>query len=104
MTAPESLRIALEADTDQALAWTREARQRLSRGNPEDDLWLAVSSRLAEVLTAEFPGIPIGRILISVSHSIDAIRENFADPDDTDSLLSVLALAGEQLDREGRTP
>lgn len=96
------LKPALDADTDQALAWTREARKKLSPGDPEDALYLGASTRLAETLRLEFPGVPLGRALMSAAASMGAVEEHLTAHglNIADGLISVLSLAAEQLDRE----
>jgi hypothetical protein len=100
---PIPLKPTLDADTDQALAWTREARKKLPPADPTASLYLRASARLAECLRVEFPAIPLGRALMSVGQSLGALEENCADLGGTltvEGLLSILELAAEQLDRE----
>ena len=94
---------AIDADTDQALAWTREARKKLSPDDPEDVLYLRASTRLVRALRVEYPGLSMGRVLMSAEQGLDALRENYAEIGkrlDAGALLSILSLAAEQLARE----
>ena len=100
---PVPLKPALDADTDQALAWTREHRKKLSAEDPQDSLFLRASGRLAECLRAEFPAIPLGRAMMSAAQSLGALEETLAEGGRNltpDMVLSILELAAEQLDRE----
>lgn len=94
---------AIDADTDQALAWTREARKKLSPDDPQDVLHLRASTRLAEALRVEYPDLGMGRVLMSAEQGLAALRENCAERGvrlGVGDLLSILSLAAEQLDRE----
>lgn len=96
-------RAAIVADTDQALAWTREARKRLSPDDPQDVLYLLASTRLAEALRVEYPDPSMGRVLMSAEQGLAALQENCAEAGrrlDAGALLSILSLAAEQLARE----
>lgn len=100
---PLPSKIAIEADTDQALAWTREARKKPSPSDPQDGTFLRASARLAEALRFEFPGLTMGRALMSAAQGLAALEENSAEIGrelTTDMLLWILELAAEQLARE----
>ena len=93
---------ALDAETDQALAWIRDART--DRFSPVE---AAVYGELAGVLASQigeqFPGIPAGRVVMAVMQGLSgiliAMRELGLSPSPA-ALLTISALAAEQLTRE----
>lgn len=95
-------RAALAAQTDQALAEVADGRAGLTGDNGA--LTALSAEATAKILAAEFPSSrDLGRILVSASGALLSLRASLASRGvdaDADALLSVLALAGEQLDRE----
>jgi hypothetical protein len=93
---------ALDAHADQGLAHMRNVRELLAEAGPEGRLLLTLADGLAAPLREQFPGVPAGRVLMAAVQSLTAMKEEFADKglDDADAVLSVAALAAEQLDRE----
>jgi len=100
---PPPPKAALDAAADQALAHVRDMRAVLAESGPEGSLLLTLGDAMAGPLREQFPGIPAGRVLMAAVQSLTAMKEKFADKgfNDADMLLSVAALAAEQLDREG---
>lgn len=98
---PSPPRAALDATTDQGLAFVRDTRGILAGAGSEGELFLILGDALATPLREQFPGIPVGRVLMSAVQSMGALKEKFAAQgfDDADALLSVAALAAERLDR-----
>lgn len=93
---------ALAAQTDQALAEIAEGRSGLT--GDDGKLTVLSAAATAKILAAEFPSArDLGRILVSTSGALLSLRASLASRGvdaDAEALLSVLALAGEQLDRE----
>ena len=100
--APLPSKAEIESDTAEVIAYAREQRGKLPAGDPETLLHLRASGGLAEVLRVEFPGASLGRVLASVSSSLGAIEDHLTAGgfEVAGGLLTVLTLAGEQLDRE----
>jgi hypothetical protein len=90
MTAPLPPKVALDAETDQALAFARD--HRLSHGS------LAVREQFG-------PGN--GRIVMAVTQAISCVekvmREDYAMPMSPGQLIVIAALAAEQLEREAKS-
>lgn len=99
---PVPPKAALDATADQGLAWIRDCRKALATAGPEGRLYLILGEAMAAPLREQFPGIPAGRVLIAAVQSMKGLKEKFAAEgfDDADALLSVAALAAEQLERE----
>jgi hypothetical protein len=95
---------ALAAQTDQALAEVADGRAGLKGDNGA--LTALSAEATAKILAAEFPCVAeLGRILVATSGALLSLRHSLDERGvdaDTGALLSVLALAGEQLDREAR--
>ena len=99
---PSPPKPALDADTDQGLAYARDCREALARGGPEARLCLLLADGMAAPLREQFPGIPAGRVLMSAARSMEALKREFAGKGfgDADALLTVAMLAAEALERE----
>jgi hypothetical protein len=100
MTAvPKPQKTALEADTDQALAWAREARD--STDGLGGDYARHMASGMAEQIRAEFPGANAGRLVAAVATSLNALADIWkdmgADPD-MGVLMGIALLAALELD------
>lgn len=97
----------LEAGTDETLALAARLR---AGGDLADGLGAftaMLSEGMAGMLAAEFPGVPgLGRVAASVAAQVLALRAGCREESgidvDLDMAATILALAGEQLDREAR--
>jgi len=92
---------ALDAETDQALAWIRDKRGTL--GTAESVIYGELGRVVALQIGAQFPGIPCGRVVMAVTQALAGIltatRELGMEPS-PGVLLTISALAAEQLTRE----
>jgi hypothetical protein len=96
----------LDAGTDQALAVFRDMRDGLPDGE-SGDFYRTLSALMAAQFREEFPGIPVGRVLVAVATALKAIATGLGKtPAGAHPyvLMAITALAGEQLDREAREP
>jgi hypothetical protein len=104
MARPMPGRAALAAQTDQLLAQIADERGKLS--GAEGNLTAQAADKTARLLAQEFSGVPeLGRILVSLSTgliSLTRVLDRRGVEVDIESLLTVVGLAGEQLDREAR--
>jgi hypothetical protein len=96
---------ALDAQTDQVIAFLRDAGGMLE--GPEGAFYKMLAGAQAAVLREQFPAVAdLGRIVVSVAQNIAATSEalrlrGFAQlAEDPFVLMSITALAGQQLDRE----
>jgi hypothetical protein len=97
----------LEAGTDETLALAARLR---AGGDLADGLGAFVamlSEGMAAMLAEEFPGVPgLGRVAASVAAQVLAMHAGTAEESgvhlDLSMASTILALAGEQLDREAR--
>ena len=102
MTAvPPPPKVALDAQTDQALAAFHDRRATLTGVNAE--LTLTLADGVADQIRAQF-GPGNGRIVMAVTQAIGAVekvmREDVGAPMAPQALLSIAGLAAEQLVRE----
>ena len=98
---------ALEAETSDALALAAELRASGELDQGPGALTATLSRGMAESVTAEFAGMPgLGRVMASVAGHVHAMRKGAASATgidlDAGTLVIILMLAGEQLDREAR--
>lgn len=95
---------ALDAETDQALAWFRDHRNDRLGAGPNGDFYREMSTAFAAMFAEQFPGIPVGRVVMAVAQALKAINVAFeeqrGEPVSVNTLLSIAGLAAEQLDRE----
>lgn len=100
MTAQMPPKAALDADTDQALAFIRD--HRLSHGS----LATILAEGIAEQVRDQF-GPGNGRIVMAVAQAISCVekvmREDYAMPMSPGQLVVIASLAAEQLEREARS-
>ena len=99
MTTP--LKTALDAETDQALAFYRDNRPRLGDSGA---FFAEMGDEMARNTREQFPGIRTGRIVMAIAQGLKAIDAACAENGvriTVDRLLIIAALAAEQLDREG---
>jgi hypothetical protein len=98
---PEPTKVGLRADTDQAMAFLRDSRPSLS-SSPEGRLYANLADAVAQLIGCEFAGTPdVGRVLVSASRVMKSVSNAArAAGLDSDGLLAVMALAGEQLERQ----
>ena len=98
---PSPPKVALDATTDQGLAEMRDAWGALARSGPGGELTMLVVEGFAAPLREQFPGVPVGRVIMSAVQSLTALKRNCGDLGfgDADALLSVAGLAAGRLDR-----
>lgn len=102
----ESLsREELEAGTDEALSLAAELRAGGDLNDGPGAFVTMLSEGMAEMLASEFPGMPgLGRVAVAIASQVLAMRAGTAEETgidvDLEMAATVLALAGEQLDRE----
>jgi hypothetical protein len=95
-------RATLTAATDRSLAHFRDVRPDLER-TPEGRFYLHMSTGLVSQMREEFPGTDTGRVLMAAMQSLKELRGVLAgmmQGDLADTVLSVGALAAEELARE----
>lgn len=101
MSAPLPLRTALEADTDQSMAWAREMRDGID--GPHGDFLREMADGMAGQISAEFPGVSTGRIVMAAASAVNALaaalEEKGVEPS-VDVLVCIASLAALQLDGE----
>lgn len=90
----------LDAVTDQALAAMRDARPGLECGGLAEEIILAQAAVVAARIREQFPGAQAGRLLMAVAQAGKALLAEWPEIGGA-GLTSVIALAAEQLDREG---
>lgn len=105
MSAAET---ALQADTDQALAWARELRGSLADGE-DGDIVRDLAGRMAAQIRAEFPGVNAGRIVMAAASAVNALNasleeEGGGDGVEVDVLVSIASLAALELCEGEDTP
>jgi hypothetical protein len=100
MTAPLPPKVALDADTDQALALIRD--HRLSHGS----LATILAEGVADQIREQF-GPGNGRIVMAVAQAVGCVekimREEYGASMKPGQLVVIAALAAEQLEREAQS-
>lgn len=103
MTAvPLPPKVALEADTDQSMAWAREMRDGID--GQHGDFLRDMAGSMARQISTEFPGMNTGRIVMAAAGAVNALaaalEEKGVEPS-VDVLVCIASLAALQLDDEG---
>lgn len=99
-------REALEAGTADTIALAAALRAGGDLDDGPGAFIAMLSDGMAAMLAAEFPGMPaLGRVAASIASQVVALRAGCGEEAgidvDLEMATTVLALAGEQLDREG---